>query len=75
MAARNHMYQSFTHFYFHIHKDCGVLKLSVSIGKFLRKDLYKNIFLGINILSKEDDMAPYFSLGNRVIDMVIFTVC
>ena len=49
--------------------------LSVSIGKFLRKDLYKNIFLGRNILSKEDDMAPYFSLGNRVIDMVIFTVC
>ena len=50
-------------------------RTSVSIGKFLRKDLYKNIFLGRNILSKEDDMAPYFSLGNRVIDMVIFTVC
>ena len=66
MAARNHMYQTFTHFYFHVYND---------LGKFLRKDLYKNIFLGINILSKEDDMAPYFSLGNRVIDMVIFTVC
>ena len=39
------------------------------------KDLLTNILLGKNIVSKEDNMAPYFSLGNRVIDMVIFTVC
>ena len=67
MAARNHMYQTFTHFIFIFTK--------IVVLKFLRKDLNKNSFLDINILFKEDDMAPYFSLGNRVIDMVIFTVC
>ena len=47
----------------------------IALGKCLSKDLFTKILLGRNILSKEDDMAPYFSLGNRVIDMVIFTVC
>ena len=47
----------------------------IFIGECLGKDLLTNFLLGKNILSKEDDIAPYFSLGNRVIDMVIFTVC